>query len=272
MRTPRTWTRSRADASSADRSPWARRAMAGRLDVREVLADGREVGPGGVRIQGVRLLQGVVGGAREEFVEVVEFGGALGDDPPPLLVHVVVPLHEILDVAAVRPRGVRVLDVEPVFLAELPPAVRPLEGEPADRVADHALPGRLLVDLAPLSDQVPGLGGLVLAHVPRVPRVRAELGEHHGPVEDIAYLLEQLSEGDPPVHVGAEDVHIGDLFGDDVEVLEVAVGHRHRTRRVDLLDASAPPRPKSEYMWRARTALASPSGRSSVSAELHTSP
>ena len=51
------------------------------------------------------------------------------------------------------------------------------------------------------------------------------------------HLLEELPEGDAAVDVGAEDIQAGDLLGDDVEVLEIAVRHRDGARGVHLLDA-----------------------------------
>ena len=50
------------------------------------------------------------------------------------------------------------------------------------------------------------------------------------------HLLEEGVEGDAPVDVGAEDVQVRDLLGDDVDVLQVPVRHRDRARGVHLLD------------------------------------
>ncbi len=202
------------------------------LDGREVAADSLEIRPRPIGGQPERVAQGVVGGPGVEIEQPAGVRRALGADPPPLLVHVVVAGNVILDVPPVRPRGVGVVDVEPALLAELPPPVAPLEDEPADGVSHPALAVGLLVDLLPLPEEIARLHPLVLAHLLLVEGVRPELGEHDRDPQLVLDHLEEIAGGDPPVDVGAQDVEVRALLGDDVDVLDVAVGDGHRAVRI----------------------------------------
>jgi hypothetical protein len=85
------------------------------------------------------------------------------------------------------------------------------------------------------------VGGLVevgLAHVPGVPGVRPELGEHHGQAELLVNDLEEVAGRDPAVDVASEHVEPLALLGDEVEVLHVAVGDGDQVLRVARLDVA----------------------------------
>ena len=214
--------------------------VVGEADLVEAPADDVDRRRAGVGVQAEGALQDVVGGARRHRDEAPAVGGPLGRDPPPLLVHVVAPLHEVVDVGARRPAGVGVVDVEVLLLAELPPAVRPLEDEAAQGGAGAALAVGLLVDLPPLAEEVAGLGDVVLAVPLRVPGVGAELGVDEGHAHLVADALEEVAAADPAVDVGAHDVHVGAGPGDDVEIVDVAVGQGHRVAVVEAADQGRP--------------------------------
>ncbi len=208
------------------------------FDRGEVGADSGEVGSRSVRVERVSSLQGVVSGPGVEIVQPPKVGPALGGDAPPLLVHVVLAGGIVLGVRVVGPRGIGVVDVEVLLLSELPPAVAPLERQTPDGVAHPALATRMLVDLLPLAQQVARLGHLILAHLAGVPGIGPEFCEHDRDAEFVLDLLKHVAEGDAPINVGPKYIESLRLFGDDVDVLEVAVRDGHRPLRVARLDSA----------------------------------
>ena len=214
--------------------------VVGEADLAEAPADDLRRRRLGVGVEAEGPLQDVVGGARRHRDEAAVVGGALGRDPPPLLVHVVAALDEVVHVGAGGPAGVGVVDVEVLLLAELPPAVRPLEDEAAQGGAGAALAVGLLVDLAPLAEEVVGLGDIVLAVPLGVVGVGAELGVDEGHPHLVADAPEEVAAADPAVDVGAHDVDLGAGAGDDVEIVDVAVGQGHRVAVVEAADQGRP--------------------------------
>src|SRR5207244_4602471 len=80
-------------------------------------------------------------------------------------------------VTGVQTCALPILDVEVLILADLPPAVGPLEDKAADGVAGAPLAPALLVDLLPLRELDLGLRGSVLVAGARVERVGARSEE-----------------------------------------------------------------------------------------------
>ena len=188
-----------------------------------------------VGVQREDLGQHVVGHPRPRLVHAVGVGQAQRGDAEPLLVHVVLAFRPVEQVGLVGPRGIVVLLVEVLRLQVLPPLVAPLEHEPADGVALLAVAPGLVVHLLPLVLQHQGLGALVLLEAPRIERVAAELEEHHGHVQLLVNLLPEAGEARPAVDVRAQKVHVLQVLGDQVDVLDVAVDDGERMVRGDGL-------------------------------------
>ena len=197
-----------------------------RCDAIKVGIQRRPARPIGVERKG--LLQRVVGGPRPHAVVALAVVHRLGGDAEPLLVHVVLPRHEVVRVAPVRPRGILVVNVEPDLLARLPPAIRPLKDEAADGVAHAAVAMRVAVDVLPLLEQVAGLRNVVLAPLFGVEGVGTKLRVEQRLAGRLKDLAVDVAAALAAVDVGAEDIEGGADRLDDVEVLDVAVRQRDR--------------------------------------------
>jgi hypothetical protein len=190
---------------------------------------------GRVRIHGEDFRQHVVGHPRPRLVDAVGVRRPQRGDAEPLLVHVVLAFGPVEQVALVRPRRVLVLNVQVFHLQVLPPLVAPLENEPADGVALLAEAVGLVVHLLPLVLQDERLRPLVLLVAAGVERIAAELEEQDGQAELLLDVRPQAGEAGSPVRVDAEQVHVLEILGDQVDVLDVAVDDRERVVRGDGL-------------------------------------
>lgn len=169
-----------------------------------------------------KVFEGEVGGARADEVNAIESSVADGADAEPFFVHVLFG-GGVVSVFGVVPAAGGVVVVEAVFLTVLPPLVGPLKVKSTQAVAATAVHQGVAVEVDPVVVHHERLRGLFFFLFHGVVGVASGFHEDDGLVEGGFDLGEEVGEGFAAIGVDAEEVDVGTEFGDEVEVLQVAI-------------------------------------------------